>query len=154
MINETTNRLRQKNEDAKLPTFGGYGRRQTLWVFREKHEGTVEWNSTDEKENLKRKKTAAPNVSVSCILGTLIQPRSLMLLHISNANTTFQFLKQIKGKCISMTCADFCGLLCTSKYSIFKGFATKLLIFAYTYMCEKNLSSKSYANNIYVYEAE
>jgi hypothetical protein len=67
MINETTNRLRQKNEDAKLPTFGGYGRRQTLWVFREKHEGTVEWNSTDEKENLKRKKTAAPNVSVSCI---------------------------------------------------------------------------------------
>jgi len=36
-----------------------------------------------------------------------------------------------------MKCSDFCGLLCTCKYSSFKGFAIKLSIFAYTYKCEK-----------------
>ena len=43
--------------------------RQALWVFHRKRDGTVERNNTDRKQNLKRKKTAAPHVSLICILG-------------------------------------------------------------------------------------
>jgi hypothetical protein len=99
MTNKATYTLRLY-KDAEATIGGGYGRRQALRVFHTKCEGTVARNR---KENLKRRNTAAPLVSVSSILGTKFSAVATInlskLLHWSNIDTIRKFLPPQPPQC-------------------------------------------------------